>query len=123
VNAENIIKEGPFKGVDADKLHKNFRTILLNANEDFFLLTEGKEAKHAKPNKDIPNYMDGGTRTICGEGYRIVIYHRHMKVGGLFAVMHGPELIFDPSEHWLPDFPNISDLKFSPLKAQELKKS
>lgn len=118
VNAENIIKEGPFKGVDVDTLHKDFRSILLNANEDFFLLKQGKKAKHAKPNKDIPPYMDGGTRTICGEGYRIVIYNKYGKIGGVFGVMRGPKLIFDPTEHWDASFPDISDLKFSLLKTQ-----
>jgi hypothetical protein len=123
VNAEDIIKEGPFKGIDADKLHKDFRTTLLNANEDFVLLQQGKEARHAKPNKDIPPYMDGGTHTICGEGYRIVIYNKYGKVGGVFGVMRGPMLIFDPSEHWHANFPNISDLRFSPFKTPEPKET
>lgn len=123
VNAENVIKEGPFKGIDADKLNENFRTILLNANEDFLLLRQGREAKHAKPNKDIPPYMDGGTHTICGEGYRIIIYNRYGKVGGVFGVLRGPKLIFDPSEHWHADFPDISDLKFSPLKNPDLQET
>lgn len=76
-----VIKYGPFEGLDVSMLSSRCANLFLRANEDFYRVSNGLEPIHVKDEVKIIHLRDGGTRTFISDDYILIIYKRHVSIG------------------------------------------
>jgi len=93
--SEKVLSDGPFSGIDLSKLNRSQAKSILEASEDFALVTQGRKPKHASVDKKAPLPLDGGTTYYSGRGYRITIFQSIATFGEIIGYSYGPHLTFD----------------------------
>ena len=77
LSAGEVLKEGPFSGVDLSALSTNQAAIIRNANEDFMLVQNGRAPSHAVIDQKADLLSDGGTTYWVANGFRLTIEKSH----------------------------------------------
>ncbi len=92
--AEEILKEGPFSGIDVSTLPSKQAAIIRAANEDFVLVQRGKRPRNAvSANMAAP--ADGGTTYWKSDGYFLTIFKSLSDFGELGGYVYGPSIQFE----------------------------
>ena len=78
---------GPFKGLDTDDIAPEWRTMMVQGNEDCAEVESYRIPKHATP--DPLEILDGGSRMFAGNGYVIVVRQSIFPIGGIGKKLKG----------------------------------
>ena len=89
------LSKGPFSGIDISSLSKENAQIIMEANEDYLLVKNGKKPKNAKFDTKAALPSDGGTTYYRGNGYKLTILKRLSSFGKLRGYIYGPVITFD----------------------------
>lgn len=102
--------DGPYAGLDPLAFAPELRRSLGEAAEDFRLVQAGRAPRHALLEADAPMLSDGGSLAYIGRGYRLFVFKRLARLGGVDGVVYGPELRLD--EALAPQAPALSAVRF-----------
>lgn len=69
--AEEMLKDGPLRGLDVSEYEPEVRELLKKANEDCIEIENYRLPKHAEPSPS--NMKDGGSRYFFGSKYSILL--------------------------------------------------
>ncbi len=101
---EVTIKESPFKITGAEI--KDYK-LIQQIEDDYQAVIYGKEPIHAKLDMAEGVRFDGGTSTYNGINYRVRVWKKNTKLGGISGVLYGPEIFLDGINE-----PHISKITF-----------
>lgn len=103
VMAEEILQEGPLRGLDVSAYAPELRELLKKANEDCIEIENYRLPKHAEPSPS--NMKDGGSRYFFGGQYSILLRNSLFPspigkngVGKILGYSFGYELFVVPIE-------------------------
>jgi hypothetical protein len=90
-----VLRTGPFSGVDLSPLSADQRRTIIEATEDFQAVLLGREPVHAQFDKHAPVPSDGGTTFYIGHKYKLTIESSLSSFGSLSGWVYGPIVVFD----------------------------